>query len=840
MDKVYDHKSTEKKIYKKWEDQGAFAPEINPDGKPFSIILPPPNANAPLHFGHAMYVVEDILIRYHRMLGDAALWLPGADHAGFETQFVFEKQLQKEGKSRFDYDRETLYKMIWDFVASNRGTMEDQLKRLGFSLDWSRLDFTLDPKIVEVVYKTFKRLYDEGLVYRDLKLINYCTKDGTGFSDLEVIHVEQKDPLYYMKYGPFVLATVRPETKFGDTAVAVHPNDKRYKKWIGKEIEFESLIGKVRLKVVADEAVDPKFGTGVVKVTPGHDFTDFEIGKRHNLATKQVIGFDGRLTDIAGKYSGLKVKEAREIVARDLQEKDLLEKIDQNYTHTVATCYKCGRVLEPLPMEQWFVKIRPLADEGIKAIKARKIKFVPKRFEKTAIDWLTNFHDWNISRQLVWGIRIPAWKCAECGEWIVTEGQTPEKCPNCNSKKLTQDTDTFDTWFSSAQWPFATLQSFRVNPSNPLKMGFHEEVVLQVFKGKTKTYRLRDHGFKVGDKVLFENTQAQTLFGYGIITEVKETTIDKIDYTDKTHFKTYKSLVELVDAFKLRNPDKEVTPKSKAYLYAYEPHPLEEIKEIPSDFKKFYPTSVMETGYDILPWWVVRMIMMGLYATGDVPFETVYLHGLVRDSKGQKMSKSKGNVINPLEMVDKYSADAVRMALIFGAAAGNDLSLSEEKIRGMRNFTNKLWNIARFIEINKVSSIKYQVLSLGELEKLTKNKIDKKMIEEVRALAEQTTKHIEKFELNLAAENLYEFIWHEFADKYIEDVKNRTDKDSYLILNTLYLILLRLLHPFMPFITEEIFGKFSGNMLIVEKWSFGSPQGKPSDPKARVNLEHKP
>ena len=713
MDKTYNHKEVEEKIYKKWEEEGEFAPEVNASGKPFTIILPPPNANAPLHFGHAMYVVEDILIRYHRMLGDSALWLPGADHAGFETQFVFEKQLQKEDKSRFDYDRETLYKMIWDFVQNNRGTMENQLRRLGFSLDWSRMKFTLDKDLTKVVYKTFKRLYDEGLVYRDLKLVNYCTKDGTSFSDLEVKHIEQKDPLYYMKYGPFVLATVRPETKFGDTAVAVYPTDKRYKKYIGQEIEFESLIGKVRLRVVADEAVDPKFGTGVVKVTPAHDFTDFEIGKRHGLPMKQVIGFDGKLTKLAGKYAGLKVKEARVLVAKDLQKKGLLEKIDENYTHTVATCYKCGRVLEPLLMEQWFVKVRPLAEKSIEAIKEREIKIVPRRFEKTMIQWFENFNDWNISRQLVWGIRIPAWRCNDCLEWIVTDGEIPKECAKCNSKELVQDTDTFDTWFSSAQWPFATLQTTR--------------------KG---------------------------------------------------------------------------------------------------DFEKFYPTSVMETAYDILPWWVCRMVMLGIYATGKIPFETVYYHGLVRDSKGQKMSKSKGNVVNPIEMVDKYSADAVRMALIFGSAAGNDLSLAEDKIRGMRNFTNKLWNIGRFIEMNQSpSSAKASTdakaladrsagkqNSIEELREITKNENDKKMIDQVEKLIEQTTKHIEKFELNIAAEGLYDFIWHEFADKYIEDVKSRIDEDSYLILNSLYLILLRLLHPFMPFITEEIFGKFSGNMLITQAW----------------------
>ncbi len=707
MNKVYNHKEVEEKIYKKWEEGGKFKPEINPNGKPFSIILPPPNANAPLHFGHAMYVVEDILVRYHRMLGDSSLWLPGADHAGFETQFVFEKQLQKEGKSRFDYDRETLYKLIWDFVQENRPIMENQLRRLGFSLDWSRKKFTLDPDILPIVYKTFKKMFDEGLIYRGERLVNYCTKDGTSLSDYETSHIERADPLYYMKYGPFVLATVRPETKFGDTAVAVNTSDKRYKKYIGQEIEFESLIGKVKLMVVEDEAVDPKFGTGVVKVTPAHDFTDFEIGKRHNLEMKHVIGLDGRLTDVAGEYAGLKVKAAREQVAKDLEEAGLLDHIDEKYTHTVSVCYKCGNTLEPLLLPQWYVSVKPLTEPAINAVRKGEIKLIPKRFDKIFYDWLENLHDWNISRQLVWGIRIPAWKCEACNEWTVTEGKTPVKCAKCSSKKLTQDADTFDTWFSSGQWPFATLQSLRVNPSDS------------------------------------------------------------------------------------------------------------------SDFEKFYPTSVMETGYDILKPWVSKMIMMGLYSTGKIPFGTVYLHGLVRDNKGQKMSKSKGNVINPIEMVDKYSADAVRMALIFGAAAGNDLSLAEDKIRGMRNFTNKLWNMGRFIEFqketNRVSSVK-QLQSSSEIVSFAEHVNDKEWSRKVEKWTKETTSSLEKYQLNLAAERLYEFVWHGFADLYIEEVKTRITTNSITVLENNFLILLKLLHPFIPFITEEIFGKFSGNMLITERW----------------------
>ncbi len=718
MDKVYDHKKVEEKIYIEWEEKGYFKPEVNPTGAPYSIILPPPNANAPLHFGHAMYVIEDILIRYHRMLGAAALWLPGADHAGFETQFVFEKYLEMKGKSRFDFDRDTLHQMIWDFVDKNRGGMESQLKKLGFSLDWSRMKFTLDSDIVAVVYKTFKKLYDDGLVYRAKRLVNYCTYDGTSFSDLEVIWEERKDLLYYIKYGPLVLATTRPETKFGDTAVAVNPKDKRYKEYAGKEIEIETVLGKAKIKVIADEYVDPEFGTGVVKITPAHDFNDFEVGKRHSLPLKQVIGYDGKMNDLAGKFAGLYVKQARRAVVSEMQEKGLIKKIDENYTHRIGLCYKCKNVLEPLPLEQWFVKMEPLARPAINAVKNGDIKIHPKSFEKLYFQFLENIRDWNISRQIVWGIRIPAWECEKCSNWEVTTGVTPEKCLKCDSKDIKQDTDTFDTWFSSAQWPFATLQPQSSSNS------------------------------------------------------------------------------------KLENS---------------------------SDFQKFYPTTVMETGYDILRWWVARMVMIGLYATDEVPFKNIVLHGLVKDPYGKKMSKSKGNVVNPIELVEQYGADAVRFALVFGTALGNDQALSYPKLEAMRKFSNKLWNIGRFIEMNKPEGFvweqsDYEVFGLS---KIKQSKVDTDFIQKVDGLTREISNHIEgygkdhagAYGFNYAAERLYEFIWHEFADKYIEDVKNRIDKDSYLILTALYLMLLKLLHPFMPFITEELHKKFEPKKsIMIERW----------------------
>jgi valyl-tRNA synthetase len=710
MDKIYKHTEIENKWYKFWEEKGYFTPEIDSSKKPFTVILPPPNANADLHLGHAMYVVEDIMIRYHRMKGGSALWLPGADHAGFETQYVFEKHLSKQDKSRFDYQREELFQMIWDFVQNNRGNMENQLRRLGFSLDWTRQVFTLDEKIIETVYKTFKKLHDDGLLYRSKRLVNYCTKCGTGFSDLEVKYIERKDPLYYLKYGPFILATTRPETKFGDTAVAVHPKDIRYKKYVGKEIEADGLLGKFKLLVIADEAVDPKFGTGVVKVTPAHDMTDFEMGQRHKLPIKQVIGYNGRLTELTGPYIGLKVMPARIKIVEDLKLKGLIDHIDEKYIHNIGTCYKCGNVIEPLPLPQWYVKVKPLTEQAVKAIKKKEIVFAPLRFEKTAIQWLTNFHDWNISRQIVWGIRIPAWQCKDCGiesDWIVTSGETPMNCPKCKGKNLFRDPDTFDTWFSSGQWPFATLQV---------------------------------------------------------------------------------------------NSEK--------------------------DYRYFYPTSVMETGYDILPWWVCRMIMLGLYVTKKVPFKTVVLHGLVRDARGQKMSKSKGNVINPLVMADKYSADALRFSLIFGSALGNDLPMSEDKIRAMRNFTNKLWNMARFINMNeevfKNNNVKTPSFIPTSNPKIIHPE-NKKVLKDTEKITKTVSNTLENFQFSNAADTLYEFIWHEIADKFIENAKERlknNDPETLSVLKYVFTKCLTLLHPFMPFITEEINSLLNPDSkpLIISSW----------------------
>ncbi|MEK7129304.1 MAG: valine--tRNA ligase, partial [Patescibacteria group bacterium] len=684
--KPYDPKENEERIYKLWEESGFFNPDKLParHKEPFTIIMPPPNANGSLHAGHAVFVtIEDLIIRYKRMRGYKTLWLPGADHAGFETQVVYEKELEKEGRSRFKMDPQDLRREIMDFTLENKKFMESQLRQLGASCDWSREKFTLDPDIVKIVYSTFKQLCDDGLAYRGKRIINWCTKHQTSLSELETITEEREDPLYYMKYGPFVLATVRPETKFGDTAIAVHPNDPRYKKYVGKEIEIDSLIGKTTLKVIADEFVDMNFGTGVVKVTPAHDPNDFEIGLRHNLTVVEVIDQYGKLNEKCGKYQGLKIEEARRVIGEDLKKAGLLEKIDHKYRHAVKKCYKCERILEPRILPQWFVKMKPLAKKAISAIEKNEIIFYPEHYKKIVLHWLNNIEDWNISRQIVWGIPIPAKICSGCGEASVGLDGSIKKCPKCGGKMI-EDSDTFDTWFSSGQWPFATL------------------------------------GFPDG-----------------------------------------------------------------------------------KDFKSFYPTQVMETAGEIIFFWVARMIMLGLYRTEKLPFTTVYLHGIVTAKDGQKMSKSRGNVISPLELSEKYGTDALRMGLIVGNTPGTTTALYEDKIRGYKHFANKLWNIARFVLEN--------TKSMGNEKKIELNKTDATLEKELLALIKEVTEDMENFRFYLAGEKLYHYLWHTFADKILEESKsilqgkNAPAKASrQKLLYEMLTLQLRVLHPFIPFVTEAI------------------------------------
>ncbi|KKS80316.1 MAG: Valine-tRNA ligase [Candidatus Beckwithbacteria bacterium GW2011_GWA2_43_10] len=644
--------------------------------------MPPPNANDPLHVGHAMFVtVEDIFIRYQRMLGKSVLWLPGTDHAGIETQYVFEKKLKKEGKSRFDFDRKTLYRMIWDYVQENSGTAIIQMKKLGASADWTRTKFTLDKDIVEQVTDTFIKLYKDGLVYKDLKLVNFCTKCGTAFSNLEVKHVEEKNKLYYVKYkltgGGFIaVATTRPETIFADMAIAINPKHKLAKKLKGKKA-INPLTRK-EMPLIEDRAVKLKFGTGMLKITPFHDQTDWEIWKRHEkelASPRAVIDENGRMTKDAGKYAGLKTHIAREEVIKELD----LEKIDNNYQNSVGKCYRCGRVIEPLPLPQFFIKVKPLTEKVLAALKKGEVKIYGSGHDKILKYWLENLEDWNISRQIVWGIRMPVWY--EKTDFVVSRV--------CPGKGYVQETDTFDTWFSSAQWPVVTL--------------------------KTR----------------------------------------------------------------------------------------------PGDFEKFYPTDIMETGYDILPFWVMRMLMIGVYLTGKVPFEKVYLHGLVRDEKGQKMSKSKGNVINPVEVVEKYGADALRMALVMSTTAGQDSAVGEGKIRGMRNLTNKIWNAARFIIMNRKRKTKNE-------KRKTKDKIFKQKLIQI---IKQVSKQLNDLKPGLAAETVYNEFWHWFCDEKIEEAKE--GKISQKTLLEGLRIFLKLLHPFVPFVTEAVWQQLPRareKMLISSLW----------------------
>jgi valyl-tRNA synthetase len=692
--KPYNPIESEPRIYALWEQSGYFNPDNLPGerSKPFTIIMPPPNANGSLHAGHAVFVtIEDLIIRYRRMLGYKALWLPGADHAGFETQVVYEKKLEKEGRSRFGMDPDMLRQEILEFTLHNKQFMEGQMRQLGASCDWSREKFTLDPDVVDTVYDTFEKMHTDGLVYRGNKSINWCTKHQTSLSELETISEERVDPLYYMQYGPFELATVRPETKFGDTAVAVHPNDTRYQEWIGKEIEFEGLLGPVRLKVIADEYVDPSFGTGVVKITPAHDPNDFEVAKRHNLPIIEVIDQHGKLNEKCGKYAGLKVEEARKIIAADLEAKGLLVRVDETYKHAVKKCYKCERILEPRVLPQWFVHMKPLAEKVIEKIEQNDITFYPEHYKKIVLHWLTNIEDWNVSRQIVWGIPIPAWYR---GDEVVVGKNAP-------GEGWVKETDTFDTWFSSGQWPFATL------------------------------------GF----------------------------------------------------------PDSP-------------------------DFKTFYPTQVMETAGEIIFFWVSRMLMLGLYRTGTLPFTTVYLHGIVTAKDGKKMSKSKGNVISPLELSEKYGTDALRMGLTIGNTPGTSTALYEEKIKAYKLFANKLWNISRFV----LSSIE----GIAIASKPTLLPKDEERLAELDALVSEVTDNIENYRFYLAGEKLYQYSWHTFADVILEESKlifkdgsNEAKASRAWFLYHALVTNLKLLHPFMPFVTEEIWQSLpqkDAELLIVAPW----------------------
>jgi valyl-tRNA synthetase len=721
MSRTYDPQATEERLYQFWEDKGYFTPEIDSDRQPFTIVIPPPNITGELHHGHAMFIAfEDLMIRYHRMLGEPTLWLPGSDHAGISTQNVVEKELAKEGLTRHEVGREKFEDMLWDWREEYGDIITHQLRRLGASCDWTRERFTLDEGLSRAVREAFVNLYRKGLIYRGEYIINWCPRCQTALSDLETPHEDEGSHLWYVRYpledGDYIeVATTRPETILGDTAVAVNPYDERYKEMVGK-MAILPVLGR-RIPIIADDVVDPQFGTGAVKVTPGHDPTDYEIGQRHGLETINIMNLDATLNGEGGPYAGMDRYEAREKLVEDLREQGLLTKIE-SHVHAPGRCQRCQTMVEPLVSEQWFVKIKPLAKPAIEAVRDGRIKIVPDRFTKVYYNWMENIRDWCISRQLWWGHRIPVWYCDDCGGLTVAKVD-PTECEHCGGKNIRQDPDVLDTWFSSGLWPFSTL-----------------------------------------------------------------------GWPDDTE-----------------------------------------------DLRYFYPTSVMETGYDILFFWVARMIMLGMEHMGEVPFREIYLHGLMRDEDGVKMSKSKGNVADPLDVVAQYGADALRFTIITGSSPGEDMKLYEEKLESNRNFGNKMWQMARFITGNLPED--YQLPS-GEPEAWGDLRPeDRWILSRHHRLTGEVTRLLDSFQFGEAGKQVYEFLWSEFADWFIEASKVRLyAEDEEAKATALHVLVyvfertLRLLHPFMPYVTEEIWQHLPhrGESLIVAPW----PEPGPVDEEAEA------
>ena len=706
LPKVYEPQEVEGRIYEMWEKNGCFAGHRDPDKKPFTIVMPPPNVTGQLHMGHAMdSTLQDILIRFKRMQGYAALWVPGTDHAGIATQIKVEEELRKnEGLTRYDLGREKFLERVWDWKHKYGDRIVEQQKKLGASCDWDRARFTMDEGCSKAVRETFCELYEKGLIYKGSRIINWCPHCVTALSDAEVEYQDKPGSFWHIRYpiageeGRYVIvATTRPETMLGDTGVAVHPDDERYKDIVGKKCILP-LVGR-EMPIVADEYVDMEFGTGCVKMTPAHDPNDFEVGLRHNLETIRVLDDNGKVVEGYGKYSGMDRYEARKAIVADLEEQGYLVKVEP-HQHNVGTCYRCHSDVEPLISAQWFVKMEPLAKEALRVVNDGGVKFVPDRFSKTYTNWMENVHDWCISRQLWWGHQIPAWTCQDCGHITVSE-EDPTECEHCHSKNIVQEEDVLDTWFSSALWPFSTL-------------GWPEET---------------------------------------------------------------------------------------------------------EDFKYFYPTDVLVTGYDIIFFWVARMIFSACEHTGKPPFHTVFIHGLVRDDKGRKMSKSLGNGIDPLEIANQYGADALRFNLVTGNSPGNDMRFYTERCEAMRNFANKIWNASRFLMMN-LTIEKCELPEHLEME-------DKWILSKLNRVIPEITENMDKYELGVAAQKVYDFIWDDYCDWYIELTKSRLQgedqqakENAQKVLCYVLTDILKLLHPFMPFLTEEIWQALphDGDFLMLQKW----------------------
>ena len=703
LEKTYNPKETEAKLYEFWDSHGYFKAEVSKDKKPYTIMMPPPNITGQLHMGHALdNTLQDIIIRFRRMQGYEALWMPGTDHASIATEAKIVEDMAKSGLTKEQIGRDAFLERAWNWRKEYGGRITKQLRKLGSSCDWSRERFTLDDGCSKAVQKVFIDMYNEGLIYRGERIINWCPKCMTSISDAEVEHEDKPGHFWHLKYpledgsGYLELATTRPETMLGDTAVAVNPNDDRYRAFVGKNVMLP-LVGRV-IPIISDDYVDMEFGTGVVKITPAHDPNDFEVGLRHNLPVINVMEEDGRINENGGKYAGLDRYEARKAIVKELEAQGLLTKVE-DITHSVGTCYRCSSVVEPRVSMQWFVKMAPLAAPAIDAVKNGDIKFVTKRFEKIYLNWMENIRDWCISRQLWWGHRIPAYYC-ENGH-ITVSSEKPEKCSQCGSHHIVQDEDTLDTWFSSALWPFSTL-------------------------------------------------------GW---------------------------------------PDK--TP----------------------ELEYFYPTDTLVTAYDIIFFWVARMIFSGLKQMGEAPFKNVYIHGLVRDEKGRKMSKSLGNGVDPLEEIEKFGADALRIALVTGNSPGNDMRYTPEKVEASRNFTNKLWNAARFIIMNLSGDEKP-----CKPDAATLDMADKWILTKLSGVIKEVTDNIEKFEFGIALQKLYDFAWDNFCDWYIEAAKAGLNSERAGTVKSVLIYvmdkMLKLLHPFIPFVTEEIWQALphDGESIMISEW----------------------
>ena len=713
LPKVYEPQQVEDRIYQMWESKGYFRPAMKEGAKPFTIVMPPPNVTGQLHMGHAMdATLQDTLIRFKRMQGYNALWVPGVDHAGIATQIKVEEELRKEGLTRYDLGREKFLEKVWDWKHRYGNRIVEQQKKLGASCDWERARFTMDEGCSNAVREVFVSLYEKGLIYKGSRIINWCPHCVTALSDAEVEYVDKPGHLWHIRYpladgsGEVVVATTRPETMLGDTGVCVNPNDTRYTHIVGKNVILP-LVNK-EIPIVADDYAEMEFGTGCVKMTPAHDPNDFEVGLRHNLEVIRVLDDNGVINNFGGKYEGLDRYEARKQIVADLEEQGYLVKIE-DHAHNVGTCYRCHNDVEPIISAQWFVKMKPLAEEAVRVVKEGETKFVPDRFSKTYLNWMENVRDWCISRQLWWGHQIPAWTCEDCGH-ITVSREDACACEKCGSKNITRDPDVLDTWFSSALWPFETL-----------------------------------------------------------------------GWPEKT-----------------------------------------------ADLDYFYPTDVLVTGYDIIFFWVARMIFSGCEHTKKTPFHTVLIHGLVRDDKGRKMSKSLGNGIDPLEMIEKYGCDALRMNMVTGNSPGNDMRFYVERCEAMRNFANKLWNASRYVLMNLEEGKDY---SLPALEELTI--ADRWVLSKLNKLIAEVTDNLEKYELGVAIQKVYDFLWDTYCDWYIELTKARLYSDDAAQKQNATAVLvyvldqtLRLLHPFMPFITEEIWQSLphDGDALIVASWPVFKPE----------------